>query len=173
MKETNKNVLKTLKNYQSKRGIQLDLGAGGNRQPDFVTLDIRRLPNVDIVWDVQKFPYPLPNECCRTILMSHLWEHIEPKYRIKVMNELWRIMKPKGQLLISSPYYLSPGSAQDPTHYTCPNENTFAYFDPNIPLWQIYKPKPWKLEMNNYELSGNLNIVMYKIAEVKKCKKTK
>ena len=146
--------------FKVKAGIKLDLGCGENKQSGYVGMDVRKVPGVDIVHDVQKVPYPIPNNSCHTILMSHLWEHIEPRYRIKVMNELWRVAKPEGQLLISSPYYLSFGATQDPTHYTCPNEATFTYFDPSQPMYVIYKPKPWKLVRNNYVITGNMEVVM-------------
>jgi predicted SAM-dependent methyltransferase len=89
------------------QGIRLDIGCGGAKQNHWVGMDIRELKGVDIVHNVQDFPYPIPDDSCFQILLSHLWEHIEPKYRIQMMNELWRIMKPDGQLLISVPYYLS------------------------------------------------------------------
>jgi len=145
-----------------RQGIRLDIGCGGAKQKNWVGMDIRRLPGVDIVHDAQKFPYPLKANSCFQILLSHLWEHIEPKHRVNLMNELWRIMKPEGQLLISVPYYLSFGACQDPTHYTCPNEATFTYFDPAYPLWGIYKPYPWKLVQNNYTLSSNLEVILEK-----------
>ena len=139
------------------QGIRLDIGCGEGKMPHWTGMDIRRLKGVDIVHDVQKFPYPLKANSCFQVLLSHLWEHIEPKYRIDVMNELWRITKPKGQVLITTPYYLSFGALQDPTHYGCPNEATFTYFDPNYPMWQIYKPKPWKLLRNDYLMQGSLD----------------
>lgn len=141
----------------------MDIGAGNCPQPNWVTMDIRDLPHIDIVHDVQKFPFPIPDNACLQVLMSHLWEHIEPKYRIDVMNELWRIMKPGGQLLISVPYYQSPGACQDPTHYTCPTEATFAYFDPHYMLYGIYQPKPWKLVKNDYGFNGNLEVILEKL----------
>lgn len=146
--------------FKKKSGIHLDIGCGENRQPNYVTMDIRKLPNIDIVWDVTKFPYPIPDNTCLTVLMSHLWEHIEPKYRVDVMNELWRIMKPGGQLLLSSPYANSFGAMQDPTHYGAPNEATFTYFDPGYPLYNVYKPKKWKLISNLYSLVGSMEVVM-------------
>jgi len=141
-------------------GIRLDLGCSDHKQPGFVGMDIRKVSGVDIVHDAQQFPYPLPENCCVQILMSHLWEHIEPKHRVNLMDELWRISKPHCQLLISSPYYLSFGALQDPTHYGCPNEATFRYFDPTQPLYAIYKPKPWKITQNNYVMSGNMEVIM-------------
>lgn len=151
--------------FKSKAGVRLDIGCGENRQPNWIGMDVRPLPTVDIVWDVQEFPYPIPDNVCFQVLMSHLWEHIEPKYRLRVIDEVWRIMKPQGQLLLSSPYYLSFGASQDPTHYTCPNEATFLYFTPESPLYNIYKPKPWKVISNNFMMNGNLEVVMEAIKD--------
>jgi SAM-dependent methyltransferase len=150
---------------KDRSGIRLDIGAGENRQPGFVTMDIRDLPNVDIVWDAQEFPYPLPDNSCLQILMSHLWEHIEPKFRFKLMDELHRILKPRGQLLISAPHAESHGANQDPSHYTSPNETTFLYFNPECPLYAIYKPKPWRVESNVFNMSGNIEVIMSTIKE--------
>ena len=148
--------------FESKKGIRLDLGCSDHKQKGWVGLDIRKVEGVDIVWDVTKFPYPIPDNICLTILMSHLWEHIEPKYRIRVMDELWRISRDEGQLLISVPYANSFGASQDPTHYPCPNEATFSYFDPTMPLYRIYKPNPWHLIRNEYAISGNLEVILEK-----------
>jgi len=151
-----------LKKYSKNQGIRLDIGCGERKQANWVGMDIRRVKGVDIVHDVQKFPYPIKDNACFQILLSHLWEHIEPKHRVSMMNELWRIMKPEGQLLIAVPYFLSFGATQDPTHYTCPNEATFTYFDPGYPLWNIYKPKPWKIIRNDYQISGSLEVILEK-----------
>lgn len=148
--------------FESKKGIRLDIGCGSSKQPHFVGMDIRKLKGVDIVHDVQAFPYPIPTDSCFQVLMSHLWEHIEPKFRIRVMDEIWRITKVGGQLLISVPYYQSLGACQDPTHYTCPNEATFTYFDPDYPLYSVYKPRPWKLVRNNYAFNGNMEVIFEK-----------
>jgi hypothetical protein len=143
-------------------GIRLDIGCGGGKQPNWVGMDLRKLPGVDIVHDVQRFPWPIPDGIVLQALCSHLWEHIEPKYRITFMNEIWRVMKLDGQLLISVPYYSSFGACQDPTHYPCPNEATFTYFDPAYPLYQIYQPKPWKVVANDYRYNGNLEVILEK-----------
>lgn len=153
-----------MKKIDRYKGIKLDIGCGENKQPNFVGMDIRKLNNVDIIHNAQQFPYPLPDNCCLMVLLSHVWEHIEPKNRINLMNEIWRITKIDGQLLISVPYYLSFGAYQDPTHYPCPNEATFTYFDPKFALYNIYKPKPWKLMRNDYQMNGNLEVLLEKRA---------
>jgi len=57
-------------------GIKLDIGGGGNSQKGFVNMDNRALPGVDIVQDVSKFPWPLPNESVSFAMCSHLLEHL-------------------------------------------------------------------------------------------------
>lgn len=56
----------------------LDIGCGENKQPGFVGLDVRDLPTVDIVHDIQQFPWPLPDESVTNAVCSHLVEHIPP-----------------------------------------------------------------------------------------------
>src|SRR3972149_2839692 len=65
---------------KAKQGIQLDIGGGGNPQKGFVNLDIRPLETVDIVWNIERFPWPLPDECCIRVMASHLVEHINPSF---------------------------------------------------------------------------------------------
>lgn len=149
-----------------KSGIRLDIGCGENKQDkDWIGIDSRSLPGVDIVHDLEVFPYPLPDECCLTIVGSHIIEHIKPWLTISLFNELWRIMKPGGQLALATPYAGSPGFWQDPTHCNGFNEITFQYFDPDYPLYAIYKPKPWKLAPGFpvWQVTGNLEILMTKI----------
>lgn len=65
---------------KERQGIQLDLGGGYAPQEGFVNMDIRPLPTVDIVWNFERFPYPLPDECCIRVMASHVIEHINSHY---------------------------------------------------------------------------------------------
>lgn len=60
------------------QGIKVDLACGANKQPGFVGIDNRDLPGVDIVWDLELFPWPLPDECASLCMSSHLIEHLDP-----------------------------------------------------------------------------------------------
>ena len=60
-----------------KGGIRLDIGCGENKQEGFVGMDARALPGVDIIHDLEVFPWPLPDDCCLTIVGSHIIEHIK------------------------------------------------------------------------------------------------
>lgn len=180
-------------------GIRLDIGCGGNKQEGFVGMDVREMPNVDIVHNIEQFPWPLPDESVSLAVASHVLEHISPgntdprltalinlledkklltKAEIekhigerevfgvfmRFMNEVWRILKPGGQLAFVVPYAGSPGYWQDPTHINPISEATLSYFDPldRSGLWNIYKPKPWKITESSFELGANLEVVMTK-----------
>lgn len=201
MKDVKPFVNKATKELLNKNnlGIKLDIGCGANKQPKFVGIDIRKGEGVDIVHDLELYPWPLPDECASFAFSSHVVEHINPHKgdaRIKplielllkkkvvtekeiretigeyegypsfmrFMDEVWRIMKYDGEFVIGAPYAGSSGFWQDPTHINGVNENTFAYFDPcDISgLFNIYRPKPWKIVSNNGNVNGSIEVVLRK-----------
>jgi predicted SAM-dependent methyltransferase len=117
------------KRIAKKTGIALDVGAGSQRRPGFVTLDKLKLPTIDIVHDLEEFPYPIKDETCITIIASQVIHYIQARFILKVMDELWRIAKPECQLAISLPYGVSDLFIQDPCAVNSWNENTCKYFD--------------------------------------------
>jgi hypothetical protein len=125
--------------------IKLDVGCGNAKPDGWIGIDMRQLNGVDIVWDLTNFPWPLANNCCNQIKCSQTWEIIEPKYRLKFMDEMWRIAKPGAMVQIDAPHSITTGACQDPIHYTCPNEVTFWYFDRSHPRYFEYEPLPWKM----------------------------
>lgn len=153
--------------FNSKRGIMLDVGCGNDKHEGCVGLDIRKLPGVDIVHDMEKTPYPLEDESCLSIIARHVVEHINPHKHgfIKVMDEWWRLMKPEGRLMITTPYAGSVGFWADPTHCNGLNEVTITYFCPQHPgkLYYFYQPKPWRIIANAWNSHGNLEIVLSKL----------
>ena len=146
----------------------LDLGCGEKKKNGWIGLDIRELPGVDIVHDIEETPWPLPDNSCRLIQMSHLWEHIKPFGRVSgeeprtfaVMAEMWRVLAPGGQVWITLPYGWSHGFVQDPTHCNPANEHTWEYWDPSKPLYDVYKPKPWRIVKVESQQQGNMLAVM-------------
>lgn len=147
--------------------INLDIACGENKNKGFVGIDIRPLPGVDIVHDLESFPWPVESESVRLAIASHIVEHIKPWFSVDFMNEVWRVLIPNGEFLIATPYPGSRGFWQDPTHCNGWNEATFQYFDPEYPLYQIYKPKPWKIKKGfpTWQMQGNLEIILNKVDE--------
>lgn len=64
---------------ENNRGIRIDIGCGANKIPGWVGIDIRPLPGVDIVCDLEKYPWDLPDECASVAAASHVLEHIVPQ----------------------------------------------------------------------------------------------
>jgi hypothetical protein len=152
---------------KQKSKIRLDVGGGPNPQPGYVVMDRRQVNGkVDIVWECERTPWPLPDNCCSIVLMSHLWEHLDPAKTIDIANEVWRVMEPGGQWQIVTPYGNSYGYLQDPTHRNPAVEATWFYFCPKrpdgkqSPLYHVYEPKPWELVKCEYQIVGNMLAVM-------------
>lgn len=153
---------------KDKSGISLDIGCGANKQAGgFVGIDKLPLPGVDIVHDLETYPWPLPDNSVNRAIASHVLEHIDPAHGnfLKFMDEIWRVMKPGAQFMFAVPYAGSPGFWQDPTHCNGITERTLWYFDPLAQgglLYNFYKVKPWKIITNAWTPYGNLEAVLEK-----------
>lgn len=147
--------------------IKIDLGCGSNKQPGFIGVDYRKLAGVDIVQDLEQFPWPLPDGCATLVVAGHVVEHINPAKGtfIKFMNEVWRITKFGGQFMISTPYAGSRGYWSDPTHINGCTIETWGFFDPLHPIntYGIYRPLPWAVQpQSTYRVDGNMEILLQK-----------
>lgn len=154
--------------------IKIDLGGGEHSQPGFINMDIRDVPGVDIVHDWDDMPWPLPSACATLIMAGHVVEHVDPARRhfLKWMDECWRILKYDGQMMITAPYAGSAGDFSDPTHCNHVTHRTWEWFDPLATyggqltrLYYQYKPKPWRIQNNFYQLNGNLETLLVKRRE--------
>lgn len=161
--------------FDSNKGVKIDLGCGEGKQPGFIGVDLRAVRGVDIVQNLEEFPWKeIPNDVATTVMASHVLEHINPAGGIflKFMDEVWRITKVGGQFMVSLPYAGSPGYWQDPTHCNGCTEVTWAYFDPLAKdpygnlyhLYTIYRPKPWKILSCSFSIHGNMEVLFEKRA---------
>lgn len=168
---------------KSNSGIMLDLGCGRAKRDGWVGMDKRALKEVDIVHNLEDVPWPLPSDCCITILASHIIEHLDPRNLFDVMAEIHRVGRHGCQVQISTPYAGSHGAYQDPSHVRPGfNETYTLYFDPrplngkpNI-LYSIYEPPPFFTERVNWAVNGNMEILFRVIknpVDIKKALKNK
>lgn len=110
-----------------KKLLKLDLACGQNKQPGFIGVDYVKGKGIDVVHDLEKYPWPFKANSVDEVHISHYIEHV--KDLVKFMNELHRVMKPGAQCTIVAPYYSSMRAWQDPTHVRAISEATFLYFN--------------------------------------------
>jgi predicted O-methyltransferase YrrM len=115
-----------------------------------------------MVHALDSFPYPLKASSCVTIKAAHVAEHIPPEKILAWFDEMWRLLKPGGQMAFASPYANSPGFWNDPTHVTGFTEVAFQLLDPDYPLYNQYEPKPWKIEHSVWKPQGNIEAILKK-----------
>lgn len=102
---------------------KLNLGCRTDKRKNYVNLDIDSVYSPDVLWDLNKFPYPFKNNQFEEILAGHILEHLNDP--IKVLKEWERISKKGAIIKIRVPHYLSVAAWGDITHKRAFNGQTF------------------------------------------------
>lgn len=128
----------------------LDIGCGSHRRASShikkcIGMDTRKGPGVDVVHDIETFPWPFEADTFERLIAWHVFEHLKPWLMIDVMNECWRILQEDKEFDIGMPCPGTSAFYQDPTHVRTWNEATPLYFDPAHKAYLNYKPQPWTL----------------------------
>ncbi|MBM3261836.1 MAG: methyltransferase domain-containing protein [candidate division Zixibacteria bacterium] len=106
--------------------VVLDLGCGPFRKMnDSIGVDIIPAPHVDLVQDLNAYPYPFEDGRFEHIEMSHILEHL--LHPAQAMQEVWRIARPNATVRIVTPHYTSQLSYGDLTHYHHFGHVTFTH----------------------------------------------
>lgn len=132
---------------QRKKGLLLDISLGGTPQDRAVVMS----PAGDVRHDPREYPFPLPDGCVNTAVVTHVLEYVNPQCFFEWWDDLWRVMQPNGVVYISGPYGGddSQGWLSDPTHLTRVMESSFLWLDPRGPLYGLHAsvgrptPRPW------------------------------
>jgi len=93
---------------------KLNIGCGTDIKKGFVNLDRVELQGVDVVHDLNKFPWPFKDDEFDYINAEQILEHLDDIPH--ALRELWRISKNRGRIHIAVPHYASPGAWFDLTH---------------------------------------------------------
>ena len=107
--------------------VKLNLACGQIKMDGFTGVDKVKTDAVDVVHDLETFPWPFESGSVDEVHCSHYIEHTADL--IAFVDELWRIMKPGARATIIAPYYTSIRAWQDPTHKRPISEMTFMYFN--------------------------------------------
>ena len=126
---------------------KLNIGCGRDIRKDYINLDSVKLPGLDVVHNLNKYPWPFKNNTFEEIYCDNVLEHLDSI--TKPMEEIWRISKNRGKIIIKVPIFPSIYAMIDPTHKQFFTYVTFNYFRPEDRL--------------NYYSKARFNIIKKKI----------
>ena len=112
-----------------KYGVNLGCGTSPSKSTDiihFANIDIIALEGVNIVHDLNIFPYPFIDEKADLIIMNDILEHLDDP--IAVLQECWRILKVGGVVQIKVVHWNHYYSYSDPQHKHAFSEPYFHFF---------------------------------------------
>jgi predicted SAM-dependent methyltransferase len=133
--------------------MRLDIGCGAKKEEDWIGIDSRDINGVDIVHDLETFPWPIEDETCQEVKAFHILEHLEKRKFFSldspcVMSEIWRILKPSGILEIAFPPAETEAYHSDPTHVNPLSPLQFRHMDPTLDQYENYRP-PFRFRIHD------------------------
>ncbi len=138
--------------------MKLNLGCGKNIKEGYINLDKLDSDGVDIVHDLDMFPYPFDDNTFDEIYCSHVLEHVIDLK--KVMKEIYRISKPNALIKVKGPYFSSQGAFNNPEHKKFFTWETFGYFSDK---YKIMDRKIFFCSVHNFMQSEKFKIVDFLI----------
>lgn len=110
---------------------------------ELVTLDINPDHNPDVLWDLEKLPYPFEDNQFDEIHAYEVLEHIGQQGDYKAFfaqfSEFWRILKPGGKLCATVPPWDGIWAWGDPSHKRIINQGTLAFLSQEQYVLQVGK----------------------------------
>lgn len=126
--------------------MKLDIGGGKSKGNSWETIDIH--PSADIVHNLDTYPWPIRNNSCEEMLMSHILEHLKEPF--KAIKECYRIAKPGAILEIRVPWW-ELDMFSNPFHLNWFKPRWFHILTPEINIWNdamnhIMGKMNWKVD---------------------------
>lgn len=83
--------------------MKIHLGCGSKIIEGFVNCDSRKLPGVDKVFDMEKFPWPFEDGSISYVYTVETLEHLSWTIQKQIFREFYRILKDVGQVSMTVP----------------------------------------------------------------------
>ena len=122
---------------------KIEIGCGNDKSEGFIGIDISENSDADIIRDI-KDGLPFCDNSAEYVKAISILEHFDNDNFVKVMKEIWRVLKNKGILEIVVPDSMTDKGFKDPTHKMHFTRATFSYFEPDSPKQILYKFPPFK-----------------------------
>jgi len=124
---------------------KLNLGCGSDIRQGYINVDYRSFKGADLVYDLNKVPYPFKSNTFKKILLRNTLEHLENP--MKIMAELHRISKPNGKIFIKGPHFSSDNVWGDLEHKRAFSSQTFT----NKNMSELFKVVNQKITFSHFK----------------------
>jgi len=104
----------------------LDLGCGQNKRPGAIGVDHNRNTAADVISNIGRGSLPFRDNSFDKVWVVHVIEHVENV--VLTIEELHRLTRAGGLIVIETPHYTDFSSFCDPTHRWHLNTFSFRYF---------------------------------------------
>jgi SAM-dependent methyltransferase len=104
----------------------LNLGAGRKHRADAFNVDLVATTCPELVWNLNRIPWPLPSDHFREVLAYDVLEHLDDM--VAVMEEIHRVCAPGAVVKITLPHFSCANAFVDPTHRHYFSWFSFHYF---------------------------------------------
>lgn len=104
----------------------LNLGAGRRGRADAFNVDRVAATSPNLVWNLDRTPWPLPTDHFREVLAYDVLEHLDDL--VAVMEEIHRVCAPGAVVKITLPHFPCANAFIDPTHQHYFSWFSFHYF---------------------------------------------
>ena len=132
----------------------LDIGCGNNKTKGAIGIDISPDTQADIIHDLNRFPWPLRDNCFDIIFCRHILEHLERV--VGVMEEIHRISKSGAKVIIEVPHFSHLDAFRDPTHKHYFTYYSFDHFT-DSPLYSKYTKVRFRILKREFEATSGIN----------------
>lgn len=122
--------------------MKLNLGCGKKAREGYIGIDIKPFGH-NVVLDVRKGLKTWDDNVIEAIIADNFIEHLTNDEVKNLLNECWRVLKPKGILFIVVPHIKNDGAwvLQHKSYYT---EATFKFLERSDA--DIYGFNDWKIK---------------------------
>jgi len=141
---------------------KLNIGCGKKQLKGYINLDSTKLKGVDVIHNLNKYPWPFKNNYFDEIYADNVLEHLNSI--TQPIEEIWRISKAGAKIKIIVPYTPSVWAFCDPTHKQFYTYFTLDYFtkDAKLNYYSNARFKIIKKKINFiFCLNGYLIVVNY------------
>lgn len=142
--------------------LNLNLGCGSNRLTGYINIDIEESCHPDLVHDFTKGPLPYDDNTVDNIVLFHTIEHIQKRFHVAILNEIWRVLRPNGTFIISFPEF-----SRCVENWKTNKNGQKEFWEATIFGRQLYPSDHHVCIIDSHDMAVTLVAIGFKIASVR------